>query len=95
MYPTVVILLVESQRLMADVCEISLSNTSKVVGPVLSEARPATLGHLSFAVGPVHIKTDNEAKSQRSRALQSEGGQEYGLEEVILEVKESHIGTSG
>ena len=84
MYPTVVMVLVETQRSMADICEISPSNASRLAGPVASEARPATLGHLSFAVGPVHSATDNEAESQRSRALQSQGGQEHG--EVILEV---------
>jgi len=96
MYPTVVIVLVETQRSMADICEISPSNASKVAAaPVGSEARPATPGHLSFAGEPVHSTTDNEAESQRSRALQSQGGQEHGLEEVILEVKESQDGTKG
>ena len=87
-----VIILVETQRSMTDICEINQSNASNLAGPVSSEARPATLGHLSFAAGPV---TDNEAESQRSRALQSQGGQEYSLEEVILEVQESHAGSSG
>ena len=86
MYPTVVILLVETQRLMADVCEINPSNASKFAGPVGSEARPATLGHLSFAVEPVHGAMDSKAGSQRSRALQSQGRHEHGLE-AILEVK--------
>ena len=90
MYPTVVILLVETQRSMMDVCDVSPSNAGKLVGPAASEARPATLGHLSFARGPVY-STDNEAESQRSRALQSQGGQDHGLE-VIPEVKESEGG---
>jgi len=97
MYPTVVIVLVETQRSMMDVCEINPSDAGKLVAPVgsdTSEARPATSGHLSFAVGSVHSTTDNETESQRSRALQSQGGQEHGLEEVILEVTESQ-GTSG
>ena len=94
MYPTLVILLVETQRSMPEICEISPSNTRKLAGPVASEARPATLGHLSFAVGPVYSTTDNEAESQGSRTLQSQGGQEYGLE-VILEMKESQVGASG
>ena len=89
MYPTVVIVLVETQRSMTDVCEISPSNASKFAGPVASEARSATLGHISFAVGPVHSATDDEAEPQR---LQSQGGQERGLEEIILEAKESRIG---
>jgi len=85
-----VIVLVETQRSMTEVCEINPSNASKLARPVGSEARPATPGHLSFAVGPVHSTTDNEAESQRLRALQSQGAQEHGLEEgVILEVKES------
>ena len=77
---------------MVDVCEISPSNASKLRGPVASEARPATFGHLSFAAGPVHSTTDDEAESQCSRALQSQGGQEYGIEEVILEVQERQVG---
>jgi len=89
MYPTVVILLVETQRSMTDICEISPSNRSKLAGPAASEAWPAPVGHLFFAVGQVHSRTDNEAESQRSHALQSQDGQERGLEEVILEVKES------
>ena len=88
MYPTVVIVLVETQRSMVDVCEINLFNTSgKLRAPVASEARPGTLGPLSFAIGPIHSKTDDEAESRRSRVLQSQGGQEHGLEDVILEVK--------
>ena len=95
MYPTVIILLVETQRSMTDICEISPSNASKLAGPVASEARPATLGHLSFAIGPVDSSTDNEAESQRSRALQSQGVQEYDLEGAIIGVNGSHAGTSG
>ena len=71
MYLTVVMVLVETQRSMTDICEISSSNTGRIPGPVGSEARPATLGHLSFAVGPVYSTGDNEAESQPSRALQS------------------------
>ena len=88
MYPTVVILLVETQRSMMDVCEISSSNASGYMGPMASEARPATLGRrVPFAVGLSHKTTDDEAESQRSRTLQSQGGQGHGLE-VILEVKD-------
>ena len=90
-----VILLIETQRSMMDVWEISLSNASNSAGPVASEVRPAILGQLSFAVGPVHSTTDNEAKSQCSRALRSNVGQEHGLEELILEAKESQVGTRG
>ena len=94
MYPTMVIVLVETQRSMMDVCESGTSNASKLAGPMSSEPRPATSGLLSFALGPVHRTTDNEAESQRSRTLQSQGGEEHGLDEVILEVKERQVGTS-
>ena len=96
MYPTLVILLVETQRSMPEICEISPSNTRKLAGPVASEARPATLGHPFIAVGP---DDSSEAESQRSCALESQGGQEHGLEEVIPAVKENPVqgpvGTSG
>lgn len=80
MYPTTVILLVETQRSMMDICEISPSNASKLAAPVASDARPPTAGHLSFAVGrpgPVHSTTDDEAQAQLSRAFQSQGGLEH------------------
>ena len=67
---------------MADICEISPSNTSRLAGPVVSEARPETLGHLSFAVGPAHNTMYTEAESQLSRVFQSQGRQEYGFEEA-------------
>ena len=91
-----VIVLVETRRSVVDVCEINLSNTSGKLGaPVGSEALPGTLGRISFAIGPVHSKTDDEAESQRSRVFQSQGGQENRPEQVILEVKESHVGLVG
>ena len=83
MYPTLVIVLIETQLSMTDVCEISPSNGNKTAGPVASETRPATLEHLSFA----QIATDNEADTQRQRALRSQGGQEHGWK-VTPEVKE-------
>ena len=89
MYPTLVIVLVETQRSMTNICEIGPSNARKSAGPVASRAHPATLGPLSFAVGPVHTTTDDEAESQRWHALQSQGGQEHDSGEVILEVKNS------
>ena len=94
MYPTVIIIVVETQRSMTDICEISPSNAGRLGGPVASDARPATLGHLSFALGPVHSTTYNETESQHSRALRSQGGKEYSLEEVVLEEKQSQVGTS-
>jgi len=91
-----VMLLVATQRSMMDVWEISLLNASSGAGPVASKVRPPILGQLSFAVGPVHRTTDNEAESQGSRALRSSVGQEeHGLKEVILEAKESQVGTRG
>ena len=83
MYPTVVILLVQIQRSMTDVWGISLSNASRLAAPAASEVRPATLGHLSFAIGPVHSTTDGEDESQHLDALQSQSGREHGLEEVL------------
>ena len=91
MYPTLVVLLVQIQRSMTDICEISPSNASRPAGPLASETRHATLGHLSFAVGSVHSTTDIEAKSQHSDALQSQSGQEHRLE-VVLEAKDSESG---
>ena len=82
MYPTVVIVLVETQRSMVDVWKIIPSNTSELTGLAAPEAHSTTLGHISFAPGPL----GNEAESQRSRTLKSHGGGEHGLEEVILDV---------
>ena len=91
-----VIVLVKTQRSVMDICDIIPSNASKLVGPVESEARPATLGHLLFAVGPAYSTTDNKAESQRSRTPPNQGRWEYGLEDVVLEVKaQSQVGTSG
>ena len=72
MYPTIVIVLVETQRSMMDLCEISPSNAS-------------TLGHHSFAAGPIDSAMDNKGKSLPSYTLQSQDVQERGLE--ILEIK--------
>ena len=60
MYPTVVMILVETQCSMTDVCEISPSNASKFAGPVASEAHSPTLEYFSFAVSPVHSTADDE-----------------------------------
>ena len=93
MYPTVVMLLVETQRSMMDVYGISPSNATKLGGPVAFEARAATLGHLPSAVDPGNSTTVyTEAETRLSRTLQSRGGQEYDLEEVTLEVRESQVG---
>ena len=85
MYPTVVILLVETQRLMTDICEINTSNAAAF------EAHLATSGHLSSATGPVRTTMNNAADSQHPRALQSHGGRELGLEDILREVKDSQV----
>jgi len=95
MYPTIVRLLVETQRSMVDICEISQANASRLTGLVASEARAATLGHPSFTVGPINSTMDNKPEFSPSRTLQSEDVQERGLEKVILELKESRISTGG
>ena len=93
MYPTVVVVLVETQRSITDIWEFTSSNASGIVGPVASDARSATLGHLSFAAGPIYSTVDNELDSQHSLTLHSQDGREHGLEKVILDVKESRAGT--
>ena len=96
MYPTVVVVLVETQRSMMDICEIGPSNASQFAGSVASRASGTeNLGRLSFAVGSVRSTTDNGAESQCPRAVQSQGGREHCFKEVILEVKENQVGTSG
>ena len=92
MYPTLVVVLVETQRSMMEICDIIPSSEGKVEGPVGSEAHSSTLGRLSFAVGSVRSVTDNEAEYQCSLALRSQAEQERGLE-VVLE--ESQVGISG
>ena len=71
MYPTIVVVLVETRRSMVDICEIGLSNTSRTVGAVASdhEAHPATLSSLSFAIGPINSAMDKEAEFPPSREL--------------------------
>ena len=71
MYPTIVVVLVETQRSMVDICEIGPSNASKTAGAAASdhEAHPTRLGRLSFAVGPINSAMDKEDESPPSRAL--------------------------
>ena len=85
MYPTVVIVLVETQRSMTDICEISLSDTSRLTGPVAFEPHLATIGDPSVAATSLLTMMDKEAESQGSH---EKGRQEHGLEEFILEVNE-------
>ena len=89
MYPTIVIVLVETRRSMEDICELNLL-------PGL-EARAATLGHPSLAIEPINSVVGDEAESPSSPALQSQDVQGRGLENVILEVNihESQVSTIG
>jgi len=102
MYPTIVVVLVETRRSMTDICEIGPSNASKIAGSVASDhearATSSSLGHSSFAVGPNNSMMDNEgAESPPSCSLQCHDVQERSLEKVILEInsKESQVSTSG
>ena len=72
MYPSIVVILVETQRSITDICEISSSDPSRLARPVASGARAAM---------------DSEAKSPPSRMLQNRDAQERDLEKAIqLEV---------
>ena len=66
MYPTIMVVLVETRRSMVDICEIVPSNATKIAAAAASddEAHPATLGHLSFAVGPINSAMNNEAEKE-------------------------------
>ena len=67
MYPTVVMVLVESQRPMTEITR-SLPNTHRLAGPVATEARAANLGHPLFSV--LNIMIDNEAESWPSHTAE-------------------------
>ena len=96
MYPTVVIVLVETQRSMTDICEISSLSATKLADPMASEARYATLGRLSLADGPVQSITGAKAEFWPSSTFRSQDGQGHDLEEVIVEVKDAErkVGSS-
>ena len=84
MYPTVVFVLVKTQRSMADICPSNASNVADL-----------HLEDISLpAARAVHSTTDRKAESQDLWALSSQGGEGHGLE-VILEVKASQVDTSG
>ena len=88
MYPIMVGLLVEYQRSMAVIREITPFNASQSAGSVASEARSATSEYLPFTVAPVYSTTDDEAESQRSHgALQSQDS--ISLE--ITRIKETQL----
>ena len=84
-----VIVLVETHRSMTDICEVGLSDAGNFEDSMSFETRPPTLGHLSFADGTAYSTMDSVSESQRPSLSQSQDGQEYCLEKVILEIKES------
>ena len=94
MYPTIVIVLVETQCSMTDIC-VGLSNASRLAGPVPSEFHAATLGHPPIPVGAVNSAVYNEADPPPSRLLQSRDVQERGLEKVVLKAHLKEGGASG
>ena len=65
MYPTVVMVLVESQRPMT---YIRLPDPRRLSGPVTMEARTPNLRHPSFSI--LNITRDNEAESSPPRAAE-------------------------
>ena len=83
MYLTIMIVLVETQCLMTDICEISLPNASRLTGPVASDLKLVLQLWDPFCLRWT-VMIDNEAESLPSHALQSQGVQECGLEKVIL-----------
>ena len=93
-----VIMLVETQRSMTDICDSITSIVMAGLAVPDHEARAATLGHPSFAVGAANNGVDGEAHSSQSRTLRSLGVQERGLEKDIqLEVnlREGRATSSG
>ena len=78
-----VVVLVETQRSMADICEISPLNASKFAGLVAfqAEACAPTLDseYIPFSFASIHSTMENELESH-----QSTDGQEHGLEKASL-----------
>ena len=74
MYPILVIVMVETQRSMVDMCEISPFSASRVAGPASSLA----VRRLSCAVGPIHSAMGNKSEFLHSRGfkLQTQDGQD-------------------
>ena len=73
MYPTVVIVIVETQRSMTDLCEVRSSRQGR-----------ATSTRLSFAVDTRQtITVDKESRYERSCTFQVEDGQQHDREKVI------------
>ena len=95
-----VIMLVETQRSMTDICDTGLSNTTIVAELAAPdhEARAATSGRPSLTVGAANSAMDSEARSSQSRTLRSRGVQERDLEKDVqheVNLKESRATTSG
>ena len=82
MYPTVVIVLVETQLSMMDVCELS-SMQSREYGSILVE----TSNRLSFAVET--RQTDKESLYERSCTFQVEDGQQHDWQKVVDTAEQS------
>ena len=80
-----VLVLVETQRSMAEICETSPSNVASSVVSLAKNCAP----DISF--GSIHDIMEKELESQGSCALQSLDGQGHGFEKATLEVKESHV----
>ena len=80
-----VVVLVETQRSMADICEVSPSNASKLAGPVASQAGACapTPEYIPFSFESIHSTIENELESQVPRVVGTDG-QEHGLEKAIL-----------
>ena len=89
MYPTMVVVLVESQRSMTDVCGVNQSNAAQAVELGPSEARAATLGHpISFAVGPNQYTMNREYITTVPLQSRYSGGPKHGV--IDIAEKESH-----
>ena len=87
-----VVVLVETQCSMVDLCEITPLTASEIARPVAPEAssRHATLGHVSStAVWSPH--SIPELEYQRSHALQNAHEQEHGMDKAFFEVKGSQV----
>ena len=80
MYPTVVIIIVETQRSMADICELSSSTQSCGSGGSIF---PATSKRQT-------ITTGKESRYERSCTFQVEDGHQYDREKIIGTAEKSH-----
>ena len=81
MYPTIVVVLVETRRSMADICEIVPSNASQIAGAAASDHE----AHL--AVEPINSVISDEAAAPPFRALERQDVQERGLDPEKVTLK--------